>query len=64
LYQLLHDATGKTPSTVRISLGVASNFADVYRFMAFAASFRDRLAAEVLTDESAPYERVATPDAA
>jgi selenocysteine lyase/cysteine desulfurase len=64
LYQVLHDATGKTPSTVRISLGVASNFADVHRFMTFAASFRDRPAAEVLTDGLALPELVATPDAA
>ena len=35
-------ATGKVPNTIRVSLGLASNFADVYRFMAFAESFRDR----------------------
>ncbi len=33
---------GKQLSTVRISVGLASNFADVYRFMQFAAGFRDR----------------------
>ena len=30
-----------TGGAVRVSLGLASNFADVYRFMAFAAEFRD-----------------------
>jgi selenocysteine lyase/cysteine desulfurase len=33
---------GKQLSTVRISVGLASNFNDVYRFMQFAAGFRDR----------------------
>lgn len=37
------DATGKAPNTIRVSLGLASDFADVYRFMAFAASYRDRV---------------------
>ena len=39
--RLIHDATGKVPNTIRISLGIASTFADVYRFMGFAASLRD-----------------------
>ena len=30
-----------TGGAVRVSLGIASNFADVYRFMAFAAEFAD-----------------------
>jgi hypothetical protein len=30
-----------TGGAVRASLGLASNFADVYRFMTFAAQFRD-----------------------
>jgi selenocysteine lyase/cysteine desulfurase len=30
-----------TGGAVRVSLGVATNFADVYRFMSFAESFRD-----------------------
>src|SRR5436305_5205715 len=37
-----------TGGAVRVSLGVATNFADVYRFMAFAERFRDL--AEVPTD--------------
>ncbi len=36
--------TGRTPNTVRVSLGLASNFADVHAFVAFAQQFRDRVA--------------------
>jgi selenocysteine lyase/cysteine desulfurase len=46
-HEIIRDATGKMPNTMRVSLGLASNFADVYRFMNFAASFRDRSAGEV-----------------
>jgi molybdenum cofactor sulfurtransferase len=46
-HEIIRDATGKMPNTMRVSLGLASNFADVYRFMTFAASFRDRSAEEV-----------------
>ena len=46
-HEIIRDATGKMPNTMRVSLGLASNFADVYRFMAFAASFRDRTSEEV-----------------
>ena len=46
-HEIIRDATGKMPNTMRVSLGLASNFADVYRFMAFAARFRDMPAAEV-----------------
>jgi molybdenum cofactor sulfurtransferase len=38
----IEDATGKVPNTIRVSFGLASNFADAYRFMAFAESYRDR----------------------
>ena len=38
----IEDATGKVPNTIRVSLGLASNFADVYRFLAFAESYKDR----------------------
>ena len=41
-YDTLHTTTGKTPSAIRVSLGVASNFADVYQFMTFLATFRDQ----------------------
>ena len=38
---------GRSPSTLRISLGLASNFADVYRFMGFLHSLLDRSAGEI-----------------
>jgi molybdenum cofactor sulfurtransferase len=38
---IIRDTTGKMPNTMRVSLGIASNFADVYAFMSFAESFRD-----------------------
>ena len=41
-YRIIHERTGKRPNTLRISLGIASNFADVYRLMQFVAGFRDR----------------------
>jgi selenocysteine lyase/cysteine desulfurase len=46
-FSLIHDQTGKTPSTMRVSLGIVSNFADVYRLLDFVTSFRNRCAAEV-----------------
>ncbi|RMF02408.1 MAG: aminotransferase class V-fold PLP-dependent enzyme, partial [Chloroflexi bacterium] len=38
---------GKSAGAIRISLGLASNFADVYKFMAFAAGFLNRRADEI-----------------
>jgi selenocysteine lyase/cysteine desulfurase len=32
----------KSAGAIRISTGLATNFADVYRFMSFAAGFRDK----------------------
>ena len=46
-FSLIHDRTGKTPATIRVSLGIVSNFADVYRFLDFVTTFRNRLAAEI-----------------
>lgn len=46
-YDLFHTATGKTPSTIRVSLGLASNFADVHTFVQFLAEFVDRRAGEL-----------------
>ena len=31
----------RSPSSIRISLGLATNFADVYRFLHFAYGFLD-----------------------
>ncbi len=41
--QTIADATGRVPNTIRVSLGLASDFGDVFRFMAFAEGYRDRL---------------------
>lgn len=38
---LIGTTTGKMPNTIRVSLGLASNFADVYQFVEFAEGFRD-----------------------
>lgn len=43
--RLIEDTTGKVPNTIRASLGIASDFGDVYRFMRFIAGFRDVRAA-------------------
>jgi len=44
---IIQDATGKIPNTIRVSLGIASDFSDVYRFMQFASSLRDRGAEDI-----------------
>lgn len=38
----LRQINGKSSGAVRISVGLVSNFADVYRFMQFVRSFQDR----------------------
>jgi len=38
---------GKSASTVRISVGLASNFADVYQFIVFARGFLDKTSADI-----------------
>jgi selenocysteine lyase/cysteine desulfurase len=43
----IHDRTGRTPSTIRVSLGIVSNFADVYRFLDFVTTFCNREAEEI-----------------
>lgn len=45
LFALMQES-GKTASTFRVSLGIASNFADVWRFMQFTRTLRDISAAE------------------
>jgi selenocysteine lyase/cysteine desulfurase len=40
---------GKSAGAIRVSLGIASNFADVDRFLQFAAGFRDQTAPGVGT---------------
>ncbi|NTU71161.1 MAG: aminotransferase class V-fold PLP-dependent enzyme [Coriobacteriia bacterium] len=46
-HEIIRDATGKMPNTMRVSLGLASDFSDVYRFLAFVTGFRDRSAEAV-----------------
>ncbi len=41
----IEDATGKVPNTIRVSLGLASTFSDVWRFLMFVAAYRNRPAA-------------------
>ena len=40
--QFLTDRGGKSAGAIRASLGIASNFADAYRFVQFAATLRDQ----------------------
>ena len=35
-------SSNKSAGAIRVSVGLATNFADVYRFMHFAAGFRDQ----------------------
>ena len=44
---VLEDRDGKSAGAARVSLGLASNFADVYSFLTFARSFIDQTAGEV-----------------
>ncbi len=53
-YKMAKDLMGKAPSTLRISLGVATNFEDVYRFMTFASTFIDQTAREIEMIELTP----------
>jgi selenocysteine lyase/cysteine desulfurase len=40
--EVLHRRGGKSAGAIRVSLGLVSNFADVYRFVAFARGLRDQ----------------------
>jgi selenocysteine lyase/cysteine desulfurase len=40
--QVIQHRGGKSAGAIRVSLGIASNFADVYRFVEFASEFRDQ----------------------
>lgn len=47
-YELIRRVgNGKTASTVRISVGLASNFADVFRFVQFARGFLDQTTEDI-----------------
>jgi selenocysteine lyase/cysteine desulfurase len=47
LRERIRESFGMEVGAIRVSVGIASNFADVQQFLAFAAGFRDRSAAEV-----------------
>jgi selenocysteine lyase/cysteine desulfurase len=47
--QFLHQRGGKSAGAIRVSLGLASNFADVERFLAFASGFRNQTALTIGT---------------
>lgn len=40
--QVIHHRGGKSAGAIRASLGIASNFADAYRFVSFVSGFRDQ----------------------
>ena len=40
--QVIQHRGGKSAGAIRVSLGLVSNFADVERFLRFAAGFRDQ----------------------
>ena len=40
--QFITHRGGKSAGAIRVSVGIASNFADVQRFLEFAAAFRDQ----------------------
>ena len=40
--QIITHRNGKSAGAIRVSFGIASNFADAYRFMQFAAGLRDQ----------------------
>ena len=40
--QLIQTRAGKSAGAIRLSLGLVSNFADVYRFLQFIDGFRDQ----------------------
>lgn len=47
LYEKITTDFNKYPSTIRISVGLASNFADVYKFMTFLESLKNKPASEI-----------------
>jgi molybdenum cofactor sulfurtransferase len=55
LVDVINKAQGVDVSAVRISVGLVTNFSDVYRFMQFAAGFRDQ-SADLYASISAPLE--------
>jgi len=54
LRQTIHQGYGKSVASIRISLGIASNFADVQRFVAFASDLLDRSVHDIGREECQP----------
>jgi selenocysteine lyase/cysteine desulfurase len=54
LVRIINNAQGVDVSAVRISVGLASNFLDVYRFIQFAAGFIDQLVDRFSAMSAAP----------
>jgi molybdenum cofactor sulfurtransferase len=46
-FALMHQAGGKYASTMRVSVGLVTNFADIYRFLQFVHGFVDQRAADI-----------------
>ena len=58
----VYEHYGKTANAVRISVGLASNFADVYRFLCFAAGFLDKTLEDIGAVETATESHLSSPD--
>jgi selenocysteine lyase/cysteine desulfurase len=63
-FYIRSQAAGLSPSTLRVSVGIASNFADVDRFARFARTFLDASQEAVTSTASARSERHALADTA
>ncbi len=63
LYELMHQQ-GKDLGAIRISVGLATTFRDVFRFMDFAASLRDQTIDTIGAPTSMAANAPATPDTA
>jgi molybdenum cofactor sulfurtransferase len=55
---------GKTPSAIRVSLGLVSNFADVHRYLRFVRGFLDKTAEEIGMPEAPAEPHPSTRDSA
>jgi len=64
LRKIMNERFNKTVSAVRVSLGIASNFNDVYHFMRFISGFLDRTSPQVGAASSDRYCDFLTRDAA
>lgn len=60
LFDMCSTEYDKYPSSIRISVGIASNFADVFAFMTFLESFRNRPAGEINAIPISPRQSVDT----